>query len=62
MPACCLLSYSSRVQLSVTLWITAHQALLSTGFFRQENWSGLPFPSPTEGGRRKRMCFDMLDF
>ena len=23
-----------------------HQAPLSTGFFRQEYWSGLPFPSP----------------
>ena len=24
----------------------AHQALLSMGFFRQEYWSGLPFPPP----------------
>ena len=24
----------------------AHQAPLSTGFPRQEHWSGLPFPSP----------------
>ena len=24
----------------------AHQALLSIGFFGQEHWSGLPFPSP----------------
>ena len=24
----------------------AHQAPLSMGFFRQESWSGLPFPSP----------------
>ena len=24
----------------------AHQAPLCMGFFRQENWSGLPFPSP----------------
>ena len=30
----------------VTPWIIAHQALLSTGFPRQEHWSGLPFPSP----------------
>ena len=29
----------------VTLWIVAHQALLSMGFLRQDNWSGLPFPS-----------------
>ena len=25
-----------------------HQAPLSTGFSRQEYWSGLPFPSPEE--------------
>ena len=24
----------------------AHQAPLSMGFYRQEYWSGLPFPSP----------------
>ena len=28
------------------LWIVAHRAPLSMGFFRQEYWSGLPFPSP----------------
>ena len=27
-------------------WTAAHQAPLSTGFSRQEYWSGLPFPSP----------------
>ena len=26
--------------------MAAHQAPLSLGFFRQEHWSGLPFPSP----------------
>ena len=26
--------------------MAAHQALLSLGFSRQEQWSGLPFPSP----------------
>ena len=26
--------------------MAAHQALPSLGFFRQEHWSGLPFPSP----------------
>ena len=31
---------------TLTLWTAAHQALLSTGFSRQEYWSGLPFPSP----------------
>jgi len=27
-------------------WTAAHQAPLSIGFSTQENWSGLPFPSP----------------
>ena len=27
-------------------WIVAHQAPLSTGFPRQEYWSGLPLPCP----------------
>ena len=36
----------SHVQLFVTPWTVAYQASLSMGFFRQEHWSGLPFPSP----------------
>ena len=36
----------SRVRLSATPWTVAYQASPSTGFFRQEYWSGLPFPSP----------------
>ena len=35
----------SRVQLFGTLWTVAHQAPLSMGFSRQEDWSGLAFPS-----------------
>ena len=31
---------------SVIPWTVAHQASLSIGLFRQEYWSGLPFPSP----------------
>ena len=31
---------------SVTPWTVAHQGPLTTGFSRQEYWSGLPFPSP----------------
>ena len=27
-------------------WTVAHKAPLSMGFFRQEYWHGLPFPSP----------------
>ena len=30
----------------MTPWAVAHQVPLSTGFSRQEYWSGLPFPSP----------------
>ena len=31
-----------------TLWTVARQAPLSMGFFRQEYWSELPFPSPRD--------------
>ena len=30
----------------MTPWAVAYQAPLSMEFFRQEYWSGLPFPSP----------------
>ena len=36
----------SRVWLFATPSMVVHQALLSMGFSRQEDWSGLPFPSP----------------
>ena len=36
----------SHVWLFETPWTIAYQAPLSMGFFRQEYWSGLPFPSP----------------
>ena len=36
------------VRIFVTCWTVAHQAPLSMGFFRQEYWSGLPFPSPRD--------------
>ena len=36
----------SRVQLFATWWTTACRTPLSMEFFRQEYWSGLPFPSP----------------
>ena len=36
----CMLSHFSRVWLCATLWTAAHQAPLSTGFSRQEYWSG----------------------
>ena len=43
---CCVLSHFSRVQLFATPWTVACQATLSTGFARQDYWSGFPFPSP----------------
>ena len=36
----------SHVQLFAAPWTVAHQAPLSMGFFKQEYWSRLPFPSP----------------
>ena len=36
----------SCVRLLATPWTAAHQAPLSTGFSRQEYWSGVPLPSP----------------
>ena len=41
----CMLSH---IQLFVTPWTVAHQALLSMEFSRQEYWSGLPFSSPRD--------------
>ena len=38
----------SRVRLFVTPWTVAYQSPPSLGFFRQEYWSGLPFPSPRD--------------
>ena len=43
MCACC---HFSRVRLFVALWTVAHQAPLSMGFSRQEDWSGVPCPPP----------------
>ena len=36
----------SCVRLFVTPWTVAYQVPPSMGFFRQEYWSGLPFPAP----------------
>ena len=41
-------SHFSCVQLFVTPWTTAHQALLSTGFSREEYWAGCPCPPPRD--------------
>ena len=44
-----IISESEVAQSCPTLcdpWTVAHQTTLSMGFSRQDNWSGLPFPSP----------------
>ena len=40
-----LLFSLSAVSDSATPWTVAQHAPLSMGFFRQEHWSGWPFPS-----------------
>ena len=46
------LSRLSHVQLFVILWTVTHQGPLSTGFSRQEYWSGLPFPFSLSNRKR----------
>ena len=46
----CMLSCFSHVHLFATRWTVACQAPLSTGFSRQEYWSGLPCPRPPPPG------------
>ena len=41
-----MLNCFSHVRFCATLWTIAHQAPLSMGFSRQEDWSGLPCPAP----------------
>ena len=57
----------SCVWLFTTPWTAAYQAPPSMGFSRQENWSGLPLPSPILGytyslgfGKGKRMKCSIL--
>ena len=44
----CCCAVFSHVHLFKTLWTVARRAPLSTGFSRQEYWSGLPFPPPRD--------------
>ena len=41
-----VLSRFRRIPLFATPWTVARQAPQAVGFFWQEHWSGLPFPSP----------------
>ena len=45
---CCLVTKSNSSNSFVTPWTAAHQASLSMRFPRQENRSGVPFPSPED--------------
>ena len=54
-----LLSPFSRVRLCVTPQTAAHQAPSSLGFFRQEHWSGLPFPSPMHESEVVQLCLTL---
>ena len=44
----CVCMRSNCAQLFVTPWTADRQTPLSTGFPRQEHWSGSPFPSPRD--------------
>ena len=59
-----LLSRLSCVRLCVTPQTAADQAPLSLGFFRQEHWSGLPFPSPVHERKSEsevvQLCLTLL--
>ena len=53
----------SRVQLLATPWTAAHQAPPSMGFSRQEDWSGVPWPSPIQehrGSQSQEQCWICL--
>ena len=46
----------SRVWLLVTPWTAAYQAPPSMGFSRQEYWSGVPLPSPSNEWNYLQIC------
>ena len=55
---CMRVQLLSHVQLFTTLWTVDCQAPLSMGFFRQEYWSGSPFPTlgdPPNPGNGSKM-------
>ena len=57
-----LLSRFSHVRLCVKPQMAAHQAAPCLGFSRQEQWSGLPFPSPMhESEKWKWSCSVVSD-
>ena len=56
----------SRARLFATPWTAAYQAPPSTGFSRQEYWSGLPLPSLQQQGRnhnsKQKLVLDVFAF
>ena len=60
--ACINAKSLSRVQLCATPWTVAHQAPLTAGFFSQESWSQLPFPSQRKSRDRSRGSCIALGF
>ena len=60
----CVLSHFSHIRLFVTPWTVAHQASLSVGFSRQENWSGshslLQEIFPTQGSNLHLLHFRQI--
>ena len=58
-PSVCVFSRSVTSNSSVTPWTVARQVPLSMGFFGQEYWSGMPFPSQgilTQGSKLYLLC------
>ena len=51
----------SHVRLFTTPWIAAYQAPPSMGFSRQEYWSGVPLPSPSNSLARW-VSYDLTPF
>ena len=56
-----LLSRFSRVRLCATPKMAAHQAPSNLGFSRQEQWSGLPFPSPVQESEKWKWSHSVVD-
>ena len=56
-----LLSRFSHVRLCATPQTAAHQAPPALGFSRQEEWSGLPFPSPMHESEVAQSCPTLSD-
>ena len=59
---CCLLFRWEVLSNSATPGTVAHQAPLSMGFPRQDDWNGLPFPSPGDLPDPGRYPDGFLDF